>query len=699
MPYAVRAVFLTSCGVRMKLNDSIKFVKGIGEARARLFEKLGIFSVVDMLFHLPRALEDRSELKTIAELIDGETVCVRAALASGIKTYRARNRVTVTQATVSDGASLMKVTWFNAPFIANTLKSGGEFTFYSKVIWRGNIFEMVNPVTESEQGIKKTGRIMPIYPTTSGLGQTNLRNAAENILNNLEEMPKDIIPPQISKEYAPMPLLDALKALHMPNSAEKFEAARQRLAFEELLVLQAGIRIIGDERKNYTATPIRDVKCIADFTKALPFELTKAQKRVINEISADITRTTPMNRLVQGDVGSGKTMVAAAAMYAVANSGYQAVMMAPTEILAAQHFKNLTKLFAQFGFETVLLSGGMSVPDRREALRKIKSGDAKIIVGTHALISEGVEYFNPALVITDEQHRFGVRQRTTLTEKGFGAHTLVMTATPIPRTLSLILYGDLDVSLIDELPPGRKPIETYGANEGLRKRVFSFVSKQLDEGRQAYIICPLIEESEALVAKSAVEYAEKLKKSVFKNYCIEVLHGKIKAAERKEIMDKFRAGEIDILVSTTVIEVGVDVPNASVMLIENAERFGLSQLHQLRGRIGRGEFESYCILFSQGGKIAEERIKIMCKTNDGFKISEKDLELRGPGEFFGIRQHGLPELKIANLAEDMRLLSQAKEAAEKLLALDPKLEHPENRLLKERIRSKFSEVSENGILN
>ncbi len=683
----------------MKLNDNIKFVKGIGEARARLFEKLGIFSVEDMLFHLPRALEDRSEVKEISELIDGETVCVRGSLASGIRTYRAKNRVTVTQASVSDGANLMKVTWFNAPFIANTLKSGGEFTFYGRAIWRGNIFEMINPVTESESGIKKTGKIMPIYPSTAGLGQTNLRNAAENILTNLEEIPKDVIPPQIAEEYSLLPLFDSLKALHMPSTADEFEMARQRLAFEELFVLQTGIRIIGDERKNYTATPIKNVKCIADFAKALPFELTAAQKRVINEISADLTRTTPMNRLVQGDVGSGKTIVAAAAMYAAANSGYQAVMMAPTEILAMQHFKNLKRLFSQFGFKTALLSGGMSAPDRREALRQIKSGEAQIIVGTHALISDGVKYCNPALVITDEQHRFGVRQRTTLTEKGFGAHTLVMTATPIPRTLSLILYGDLDVSVIDELPPGRKSIETYGVDEKMRKRVFDFVSKQIDEGRQAYIICPLIEESEMLAAKSAVEYAEKLKKTAFKKYRVEVLHGRIKAAERKEIMDKFSAGEIDILVSTTVIEVGVDVPNAGVMLIENAERFGLSQLHQLRGRIGRGEFESYCILFSQGGKIADERIRIMCDTNDGFKISEKDLELRGPGEFFGVRQHGLPELKVANLAEDMLLLATAKGAAEKLLEADPKLNNPENRLLKEKIRSRFLEVSENGILN
>ncbi len=683
----------------MKLNDSIKFVKGIGETRAKLFAKLGIFTVEDMLFHLPRAIEDRSRICAIADLIDGETVCVRASLASGVKTYRARGRVTVTQASVSDGANIMKVTWFNAPFIANTLKSGGEFTFYGRPVWRGQVFEMINPVTESENGVKKTGKILPIYPTTAGLGQTNLRNAAENILNNLDEFPKDIIPAKTAEENNLLPLLPSLKNLHLPQSAESFEAARQRLAFEELLVLQAGIRIIAEERKNYTATPIKNVKCIAEFAKALPFELTNAQKRVINEIAADLTKTVPMNRLVQGDVGSGKTMVAAASMYAAANLGYQAILMAPTEILAMQHYKNLKKLFAEFGFETVLLSGGMSAAAKREALSAIKSNKTQIIIGTHALISEGVEYCNPALVITDEQHRFGVRQRTALTEKGWGAHTLVMTATPIPRTLSLILYGDLDISVIDELPPGRKPIETYAADEKLRKRVFDFVAKQIDSGRQAYIICPLIEESETLTAKSAVEYAEKLKKSIFKNYNVEVLHGRIKAADRKDIMDKFTAGKIDILVSTTVIEVGVDVPNASVMIIENAERFGLSQLHQLRGRIGRGGYESYCIMFSEGGKIAEERMKIMCDTNDGFKISEKDLELRGPGEFFGVRQHGLPELSVANLSTDMLLLSQAKDTAEKLLATDPKLQLEENKLLKEKIRSRFTEVSENGILN
>ena len=683
----------------MKLKDSIQFVKGIGEARAKLFAKLGIFSVEDMLYHLPRSLEDRSSVKTISELMDGETVCVRASLASGVKTYRTRGRITVTQASVSDGENIMKVTWFNAPYILKTLKDGGEFTFFGRAMWRGNFFEMINPVCERENGSKNTGKIMPIYPTTAGLGQTNLRNAAENIINSLTELPKGTLPDWICDERRFMSYWDAICKVHTPTSAEEFEEARSRLAFEEFFVMQAGIRLMGSERKNYTAIPIKDVKCISDFAKKLPFELTSAQKRVINEISADLKKAIPMNRLVQGDVGSGKTIVAATAMYAAAQSDYQAVMMAPTEILASQHFKNLGKLFAPFGIETAYLSGSMSAAEKRTVLEKIKSGTAKIIVGTHALISEGVEYKNPALVITDEQHRFGVRQRTLLTEKGFGAHTLVMTATPIPRTLSLILYGDLDISVIDQLPPGRKPIQTYAVGEKMRKRVFDFVSQKIAEGRQAYIVCPLIEESEALDAKPVIEYAEKLKKSVFKNLRIEVLHGKLKANQRNEIMESFRKGEIDILVSTTVIEVGVDVANASIMLIENAERFGLSQLHQLRGRIGRGSHDSYCIMFSRGGDVALERMKIMCESCDGFKIAEKDLELRGPGEFLGVRQHGLPELKVANLGTDMALLALAKEYTDRLFAFDPQLTLPENQPLLQKIRKRFAEISEKGILN
>lgn len=684
----------------MKPETSIQYIKGIGEARAKSFARLGISTVRDLLYHFPRGLEDRSEIKPISELMDGETVCVRGSLAGDVKTYRARGRKSVTQARISDGSSIMRITWFNAPYISETLHKSPEFTFYGKVAYKGNYFEMTNPVTEPASGEnRKTGRLLPVYPATAGLSQDQIRNAASTALLTLDKPLEDIVPESVQKKLNLKPIMEALIDLHTPKSFESFEAARYRFAFEELLVLQMGIRLSGNERKNYSATPIRNVKCIQEFAKVLPFELTKAQKRVINEICKDIQKNTPMNRLVQGDVGSGKTMVAAAAMYAAANSGYQAVLMAPTEILAIQHYKNLSKLFSLFGIETTLLCGGMSASEKREAKEKIKSGASPIVVGTHALITDDTVFKNAALVITDEQHRFGVRQRLSLTEKGIGAHTLVMTATPIPRTLSLILYGDLDVSVIDELPPGRKPIETYSVGERKRKSAYAFLRKNIEEGRQAYIVCPLIEESETLTAKSAVEYAEKLKATVFPDLSVEVMHGRLKASERQDIMSRFAQGEINILVSTTVIEVGVDVPNATVMLIENAERFGLSQLHQLRGRIGRGSHDSYCILFSQGGRIADERMKIMCETNDGFKISEKDLELRGPGEFFGIRQHGLPELKIANLSTDMRIVSLAGKVAEELTLSDPQLELPENQKLLSCVKARFLEVSENGVLN
>ncbi len=683
----------------MNNNTPIQFIKGIGEARAKLFAKLGIATVQDLLFHFPRSLEDRSEIKAISDLMDGETVCVCGSLASEVKTYRGRGRKSVTQVKVSDGSSIMRISWFNAPYINTMLKSGSEFTFYGKAEYKGNYFEMINPVTEvNSTATKKTGRILPVYPLTAGLTQTHIRNATECALKDLDGTLPDILPSNLCEEYGFKPMLESLSDLHLPKNYEDFENARQRFAFEELLVLQAGIRLLGDERKNFSAVPIKNVKSIKNFAQKLPFELTNAQKRVINEICADIQKTTPMNRLVQGDVGSGKTMVAAAAMYAVANNGYQAVLMAPTEILAIQHYNNLKKLFAEFGFETALLCGSMFASAKRDAKQKIKDGAAQIIIGTHALITNDVTFKNATLVITDEQHRFGVRQRLALTEKGLKAHTLVMTATPIPRTLSLILYGDLDISVIDELPPGRKQIETYSVTEKMRKRVYEFLRKNVAEGRQAYAVCPLIEDSEVLSAKSAIEYAEKLK-NIFPDLSIAVMHGKLKGSERSEIMQSFSSGKIDILVSTTVIEVGVDVPNATIMLIENAERFGLSQLHQLRGRIGRGAHASYCIMFSEGGKISDQRMKIMCETSDGFKISEKDLELRGPGEFFGIRQHGLPELKVANLSTDMYLLSRAKDAAEKILSSDPTLQKPEHKNLKDKIYSKFLEVSENGVLN
>ncbi len=684
----------------MKLSDNIQYMKGIGEVRAKMFRRLGINTLEDLIFHFPRTYEDRSQIKSISELMDNEIVCVCGSLVQDVKSYRSKNRVSVTQGFVSDGTAIMRVTWFNAPYISATLKGAAEFTFYGKAVYKGQYFEMVNPVIEvNALANKMTGRILSVYPATNGLSQNNIRIAVEKALELIDESFPETLPDEIIAQENLMPLWKSLKAIHLPKDLNEFEAARHRLAFEELFIMQAGIIMMRGERYKYSATPIENVKCIAEFAKALPFDLTRAQKRVINEICLDLKQAIPMNRLVQGDVGSGKTMVAAAAIYATVNAGFQAALMAPTEILAVQHYKNLKPLFEKFGFKTVFLSGSMSAKERRQSLADIENGSAKIVIGTHALISDRVSFKNLTLVVTDEQHRFGVRQRTLLTEKGTNAHTLVMTATPIPRTLSLILYGDLDISTIDELPPGRKPIETYGLKKKDRERANQFVIKNIKEGRQIYIVCPLIEESETLSAKSATEYAEKLKKGVFSDFSIDVIHGKLKPAERQKIMTRFANREIDILVCTTVIEVGVDIANATVMIVENAERFGLSQLHQLRGRIGRGSYQSYCLLFCEGGDIAKERIKIMCETNDGFKISEKDLELRGPGEFLGVRQHGLPELHIANLSTDMELLKKAKDVANELLIKDPLLERAENKALLKKILLSFSEVSDKHLLN
>ena len=684
----------------MKMEDSVQFVRGVGEKRAKTFEKLGIKTVSDLLYHLPRDYEDRSDIKNICDLIDGEKVCVLGRITALPRSFRSKNGLMVTQATVSDGTGIMKITWFNAKYIENQLRGDREFVFFGEATYRGRNAEMVNPVVEKyDGGGKKTGRIVPIYPLSAGISQYMLRSAIENAIENLEDKIPNTVPEKIAKKCALLDTEKAMREIHFPEDFDSFKRAKYSLAFEELLVMQTGIQILKGDRKKYTAEPFSDVKCISELAKSLPFELTGAQKRVINEICADLKKNVPMNRLVQGDVGSGKTVVAAAAMFSAVRSGFQGAMIAPTEILAKQHYKSFTKMFENMGVSVALLVGGKS-KEKTETLGKIANGEIDIVVGTHAVLTESVKFKNLALAVTDEQHRFGVKQRATLTEKGKNVHTLVMTATPIPRTLSLILYGDLDVSVIDELPPGRKEVQTFAVGENMRARVNKFIASKIAEGRQVYIVCPLVEESELMTAKAAVEYAESLKTGYFKNYNIDVIHGKMKAKEKDAVMEKFSKGETDILVSTTVIEVGVDVPNATVMVIENAERFGLSQLHQLRGRIRRGEHEAFCIMFNKSsGEIAKERMKIMQETNDGFKISEKDLLLRGPGEFFGVRQHGLPELKIANLAEDMEILKMAQMASEEIIREDKTLSLPENQNLKDRVMRKYEEVGGRGILN
>lgn len=679
--------------------DDIKYLKGIGEKRALLFHKLGVFTVRDLLYHLPRDYEDRSSVKKINELVGDERVCVKGSLVSGIRNFRARSGVKVTQTAAGDDTGVIKLTWFNADYVKNTLSPDEEFIFFGKVTYRGFSPEMVNPLIEkADSPGGKTGRIIPIYPCVAGLSQKNIRDAVAQALEKLSRPIPEIIPKSIRDKYGLTSCEQAIRSVHNPGETGEFNNARRTLAFEEFLVLQIGISSSKSLNKKLTAPVISNVKCVADFAAGLKFTLTNAQKRTINEICADLKKPVPMNRLVQGDVGSGKTIVAAAAMFAVVKNGYRAVMMAPTEILAEQHYNNLKNLFEPWNIKVAIVTGGQKSSERSENMRMIEDGEADIIVGTHAVIGENVNIENVALTITDEQHRFGVKQRSMLAGKGRRSHNLVMTATPIPRTLSLVIYGDLDASVIDELPPGRKPVKTYAMPEEMRDRVESFVLRQMDMGRHAYFVCALVEESEALKAKAATEYIDKLEKGRFKNKRLGLLHGRMKNAEKEEVMHKFASGELDGLVATTVIEVGVDVPNATVMVIENAERFGLSQLHQLRGRVGRGSDESYCIMFcSSHGEIAKERMKVMCSTNDGFKISERDLEIRGPGEFFGTKQHGLPEMKIANFFTDMDILKESQAAAAEILKADPGLSLPENRGLKDAVNRTFKKVG--GVLN
>ena len=683
----------------MKLNDSIRYLKGIGEKRAELFNKLGVFAICDLLYHIPRGYEDRTDIRDIVDLVEGESVCVRVSLAGGIRSFRASTGARVTQVKMTDGTGILNVTWFNSPFMEKVLKSSQEFILFGKVGFRGRNPEMINPVTESqEKEGSKTGKIVPIYPCTAGLTQKNIRDAVQNALTLIDESIPENLPESVRLAYHLMPIEQAMHEIHEPTDFDSFYEARRRLVFEEFFILQVGIGMAKDQRKKGIANKFDDVKCIAEFAQNLPFELTVAQKRVINEICSDLKQETPMNRLVQGDVGSGKTVVAAAIMYAAVKSGFQAAMMAPTEVLAKQHYATLKKLFDPWGIQVAFLSGSQKAAEKNRNKQMIEDGTAGVIVGTHALITEKTEFKNLGLAITDEQHRFGVRQRMALSGKGENLHSLIMTATPIPRTLSLILYGDLDISIIDELPKGRQKIETLAVGEEKRARVNEFVIKQLNEGRQAYFVCPLIEESEVIEATAAYDYLEKLKKGAFKNCKIEVLHGRMKASEKEEIMQKFVNGELEAIVSTTVIEVGVDVPNATVMVIENAERFGLSQLHQLRGRVGRGQWKSYCIMFCESGSsFAKQRMQVMCETDDGFKIAEKDLELRGPGEFLGTRQHGLPEMRIGDLISDMELLKEAQSAARILLEHDPKLEKESVAVLKKCVEKTFDEYG--GILN
>lgn len=659
-----------------ELTDGIRFIKGIGEARAKALEKLDIFTLYDLVSYFPRDYEDRSAVKYIADVTDGESCCVKATVATAPTLARIRKGMELVKFRIADESGAANVTFFNQSYVKRNIVRGGVYTFYGRFSRMGFHLELNNPVYEKENaGSVNTGRIVPVYRLTSGISRNVLSNAIEQGLKAADGLLKGVLPEYIEKKYGFISSQQAYRAIHFPKDMAEAASARQRLIFEELFTLACALGSMKNRNteRSGTVIPMPETE---KFYSSLPFELTGAQKRTVHDILADMASGRAMNRLVQGDVGSGKTVVAAAAVWAAALAGYQSAFMAPTELLADQHYNTFTKLLAPFGVKTVLLKGSMTAKQKNETHGLIALGEADLVIGTHALLSENVVFKNLALAVTDEQHRFGVKQRAALSEKSDDPHVLVMSATPIPRTLALIIYGDLDVSVIDELPPGRKKTETFAVSEDKRERLNGFIRKTVAEGHQVYVVCPMIEENEDLGLHSAEEHFEQLRDVVFPDLRVALLHGKMKAAEKAEIMHRFIGGEIDILVSTTVIEVGVDVPNAALMVIENAERFGLSQLHQLRGRVGRGADKSCCILM-RGSRSAEsdERLRAMTKLSDGFRLSEEDLRLRGPGDFFGSRQHGMPEMKIASLADSLDVLSAAQDEAQRLLESDPELKN------------------------
>ena len=645
------------------LHDNITALKGIGAAKAKLFEKVGVVTMQDLLYYFPRGYEDRTKTVPIYEAYDSQTVCIKATVFSAVRQRRISKTLSLYSVELADESGQMQATWFNNKYIKNSIHKGETYIFYGKVRRIGPRKTMENPIFERlDKPQVVTGKIVPLYPLTEGLTQKIVQTAMTQALDAAAEL-SDPLPRSLLARYSLVPLRQAVENIHFPSDFEAFEQARRRLVFEELLTLSLSLAKIKQGKTAQRRETVLNTSCIEEFTSSLPYRLTRAQQTVLGEICTDLSSHTPMNRLVQGDVGSGKTVVAAAAMYVAAKNGCQAALMAPTEILARQHYENFVRMMNGRA-RVCLLIGSMRQKEKEAVYEEIESGSADIIIGTHAMIQERVVYKNLALVVTDEQHRFGVIHRDAIAQKGDNPHVMVMSATPIPRTLALILYGDLDISIIDELPPGRKPVATYAVGESMRKRIYAFLKKHIDNGRQAYIVCPLIEETENADLKNVAAYAKTLSEKVFPTYRIALLHSRLPAVEKEALMTQFREGNIDILVSTTVIEVGVDVANANIMVIENAERFGLSQLHQLRGRVGRGSEQSYCILFNQSdGELAKKRMQILCESNDGFVISEEDLKLRGPGDFFGTKQHGLPTLRIANLFSDMDILKEAQQAA------------------------------------
>ena len=679
---------------------------GVGPARGRKLEKLGLRTLGDTLNHLPQRYEDRRACCALADAPRDRPCCVTAMVADPPRVSYIRRGLSLVKVRAVDDTGAVSITFFNQDYIREVMRVGESYVFYGVVERQGNLFAMTNPVFEREGAARFTGRIMPVYPLTAGISNNLLAGltgrAVEDCLDGLPE----VLPARIRRAHQLCQTQFARKNIHYPASFEELAIARRRLVFEELFILTCGLAQLKDRRVRGSGRMLEGAA--EEFAALLPFAPTLAQRRAMADIAADLRSGRAMNRLVQGDVGSGKTAVAAFGAWAAAKNGVQCALMAPTELLAEQHARTLDDLLSPAGVRVALLTASVKGREKKALLARLAAGEIDLVVGTHALFSGGVAYRDLGLVIADEQHRFGVAQRAALAAKGGSTppHVLVMSATPIPRTLALIIYGDLDVSVMDELPPGRTPVSTFVVGEDKRRRMYGFVRRQVGEGRQVYIVCPSVEESAGLPQwgesgeapmdlKAVTSYARELREKVFPDLRVGFVHGRQKAKEKEAVMSAFAAGELDVLVSTTVVEVGVDVPNASLMVVENAERFGLSQLHQLRGRVGRGKHESFCVLVtSSRSDTARERLRALCATNDGFQIAEEDLRLRGPGDFFGKRQHGLPQLKVADFAADIELLKEARAAAEELVADDPELKKPAHRLLKKRVRELFEENAE-----
>lgn len=678
------------------LYQAIESLAGVGEKRGGLYRRLGICTPYDLLFHFPRSYIDYSSPVAVADTENGVPCAVRCTVVQKIAPAFVRKGFSLYRVIVTDGATDFVLVFYNTPYTYQAMKSGEEYFVYGKLSGGFLRREMQSPTV---QRAANAMLLQPVYPQTTGLTSAMIRTNVQKALCYVAEKPIETLPASLREAYQLAPLTDALREIHRPSDKKSLEAAQHRLAFEELLQFQLGTQMLRHRSSAQQAAAMRKDTSLDDYYAALPFSLTNAQKNAVAVICGDLCSTRPMNRLLQGDVGSGKTAVAAAAAAFTAKNGLQTVLMAPTEILAHQHMQTLTEFLAPIGIQTVLLTGSTKAKERRAILAQIAEGTAQVIIGTHAVIQKGVEFDRLGLVITDEQHRFGVAQRAALAEKGGTPHKLVMSATPIPRTLALIVYGDLDITLLNEMPKGRLPIQTLAVTGGYRERAYGFIRQHLDAGEQAYLVCAMIEESDSLENVQAAEsYAETVKKGAFANYRVGLLHGKMKPQDKERVMAEMKAHTLDLLVCTTVVEVGVDVPNATIILIENADRFGLAQLHQLRGRVGRGQQQSYCILLTDSRREdARERLKIMSHLNNGYAIAEEDLKLRGPGDFFGHAQHGMPPLMQAAVSGNMPLVSETQMAARDLLAHDPELRSPSLSALRLAVLALFAKNGENGL--